>query len=167
MTKILFAVVCIAACHLAAFGVAAEPVSRDGNGGKAAKRVLYNGIALSATWPPQRDSLSFDPETPPYLVAPPDVIPIDVGRQLFVDDFLIEHTTLQRAHHQPTYDPANHLSTLRDKPVRFRFHLRDGRMYSFWVSAAASGASRGYVAAAASGFAGPTDTIGKPQPVVH
>ena len=36
------------------------------------------------------------PELPPYLVSPPAVIPIDVGRQLFVDDFLIEQTTLTR-----------------------------------------------------------------------
>lgn len=40
-------------------------------------------------------------------MSPPPVIPIDVGRQLFVDDFLIEETTLQRTHHLPVYHPAN------------------------------------------------------------
>jgi len=35
----------------------------------------------------------------PYLEKPPKVIPIDVGRQLFVDDFLIENTTLNRTLH--------------------------------------------------------------------
>jgi len=36
-----------------------------------------------------------------------EVIPIDLGRQLFVDDFLIEHTTLKRTYHRPKYHPAN------------------------------------------------------------
>ena len=36
---------------------------------------------------------------PPYLVDPPAVIPIDVGRQLFVDDFLIQSTSLTRRFH--------------------------------------------------------------------
>ncbi|MCX6907292.1 MAG: hypothetical protein NTY01_04535, partial [Verrucomicrobia bacterium] len=45
--------------------------------------------------------------TPPYLISPPAIIPIDVGRQLFVDDFLIERTTLKRAHHLAAYHPAN------------------------------------------------------------
>ncbi|MHC5200184.1 MAG: hypothetical protein ACYSO1_08775 [Planctomycetota bacterium] len=37
----------------------------------------------------------------PYLDNVPDVIPIDVGRQLFVDDFLVEESTLSRTFHQP------------------------------------------------------------------
>jgi hypothetical protein len=36
----------------------------------------------------------------PYLVHPPKVIPIDVGRQLFVDDFLIEKSDLTRTFYQ-------------------------------------------------------------------
>ena len=36
----------------------------------------------------------------PYLDAPTETIPIDVGRQLFVDDFLVESTTLTRRFHQ-------------------------------------------------------------------
>jgi hypothetical protein len=35
------------------------------------------------------------------------VIPIDVGRQLFVDDFLIEQTTLTRTYHNAEYHPGN------------------------------------------------------------
>jgi hypothetical protein len=42
----------------------------------------------------------------PYLENPPSVISIDVGRQLFVDDFLIEHRTLQRTFHSARYHPA-------------------------------------------------------------
>ena len=69
--------------------------------------LLYNGIKLSDEWPPRPESFSRDqPITPPYLVEPPNVIPIDVGRQLFVDDFLIADTTLRRTFHQPTYHSA-------------------------------------------------------------
>jgi hypothetical protein len=52
------------------------------------------------------------------------------------------------------------LSSLTGRPVRFRFHLRGGRLYSFWVCADESGASRGFVAAGGPGFTGPTDTVG-------
>jgi hypothetical protein len=47
------------------------------------------------------------PVAPPYLTDPPAVIPIDIGRQLFVDDFLIERTSLARAFHRAEYHPAN------------------------------------------------------------
>lgn len=62
---------------------------------------LYNGIELPEVWPPRYgDPASADPMDVPYLSKPPKVIPIDVGRQLFVDDFLIESTDLQRVFHQ-------------------------------------------------------------------
>ncbi|MBM4049552.1 MAG: glycosyl hydrolase family 32 [Planctomycetes bacterium] len=74
----------------------------------AADEVLYNGIRLSSPFPPKDHKLSLDPPPlPPYLVAPPAVIPIDVGRQLFVDDFLVEHTTLTRTYHLAEFHPAN------------------------------------------------------------
>jgi hypothetical protein len=69
--------------------------------------VLYNGIVLPESWPPRMDQLPPDPVTPPYLESPPEVIPIDVGRQLLVDDFLIQQTTLQRTFHAATYYPEN------------------------------------------------------------
>src|SRR5262245_30355026 len=65
--------------------------------------VLYNGIRLSSPWPPRAPAIAAEPMPVPYLDAPPDVLPIDVGRQLFVDDFLIEHTTLRRTFHAATY----------------------------------------------------------------
>jgi hypothetical protein len=68
---------------------------------------LYNGIRLPQPWPPDRRGLLDRPIAPPYLVDPPDVIPIDVGRQLFVDDFLIEETSLERTFHRATYHPDN------------------------------------------------------------
>ena len=68
---------------------------------------LYNGIHLPYSWPPRIQSLTSKPVIPPYLSEPPDVIPIGVGRQLFVDDFLIEETTLQRTYHKAEYYPNN------------------------------------------------------------
>jgi hypothetical protein len=53
------------------------------------------------------------------------------------------------------------LKALADKPVRFRFHLTNGSLYSFWVSPDKSGASYGYVGAGGPGFTGPTDTVGE------
>ena len=62
---------------------------------------LYNGVVLPEVWPPQHyDQDSAEPMPVPYVQHPPKVIPIDVGRQLFVDDFLIEKTTLKRTFHQ-------------------------------------------------------------------
>jgi hypothetical protein len=66
---------------------------------------LYNGIRLPSPWPPRMAEFTREPVRPPYLDSPPDVIPIDVGRQLFVDDFLIEKTTLKRTFHLTTYHP--------------------------------------------------------------
>lgn len=69
---------------------------------------LSNGIVLPERWPPYSADLTRAPlQQPPYLKAPPPLIPIDTGRQLFVDDFLIEETTLQRVHHLPQYHKAN------------------------------------------------------------
>lgn len=63
---------------------------------------LYNGIELPESWPPRQPELTRAAlAEPPYLKARPKVIPIDVGRQLFVDDFLIEGTSLKRTHHLP------------------------------------------------------------------
>ena len=58
--------------------------------------VLYNGIQLNQQWPPVDGS----PVRVPYLQSVPDRIPIRTGRQLFVDDFLIQSTDLVRVFHQ-------------------------------------------------------------------
>ncbi len=68
---------------------------------------LYNGIRLTDPWPPRLRSLPDVPVTPAYLIDPPPVIPIDLGRQLFVDDFLIEQTSLVRTFHRAEYYPGN------------------------------------------------------------
>ena len=49
------------------------------------------------------------------------------------------------------------LSSLVNQSGRFRFHLKNGRLYAFWVSPDLSSASRGYVAAGGPGFAGNCD----------
>jgi hypothetical protein len=43
------------------------------------------------------------------------------------------------------------LASLAGKPVRFRFHLTNGRLYAFWVSRDESGRSDGYLAAGGPG----------------
>jgi hypothetical protein len=53
------------------------------------------------------------------------------------------------------------LADFASKPVRFRFHLTNGSLYSFWVSGDKSGASNGYVGAGGPGFTGEKDTVGE------
>src|SRR5262249_39700480 len=55
--------------------------------------------------------------------------------------------------------PAD-LGVLAGQPVKFRFHLTNGRLYAFWVSPESNGASHGYVGAGGPGYAGPVDTVG-------
>ncbi len=59
-----------------------------------------------------------------------------------------------------SWSGASDLASIAGKPVKFRFHLTNGRLYSFWVTSHPDGASSGYVAAGGPGFAGPTDTVG-------
>ena len=94
------AVVCLTAmayCVITLVGPAAA------EGGET----LYNGIELPDQWPPNVQKLTLDPMPVPYLDLPPTVIPIDVGRQLFVDDFLIDSTTCTRTLHKATWHPAS------------------------------------------------------------
>ena len=69
----------------------------------SAGETLYNGIELPDEWPPKYPKITREPMPVPYLENVPDVIPIEVGRQLFVDDFLVEESTLSRTFHQPEY----------------------------------------------------------------
>jgi hypothetical protein len=52
------------------------------------------------------------------------------------------------------------LSKWSGQGLRFRFSLRNGALYAFWVTPDESGASHGYVAAGGPGLTGPTDTEG-------
>ena len=118
----LAAVTCGHFVLVVAVAIGAAPAAEEERS-MAEGETLYNGIRLPSPWPPQRQSLSLEPQTPPYLVSPPAVIPIDVGRQLFVDDFLVERTTLHRTFHLPRYHPASPV-VKADKPWE---HLGDGR----------------------------------------
>lgn len=73
-----------------------------------AGEILPNGIQLPDRWPPEiKAPLGNEPMPVPYLQRPPEVIPVDLGRQLFVDDFLIESTNLTRTFHAPRYHAAS------------------------------------------------------------
>jgi hypothetical protein len=69
--------------------------------------------------------------------------------------------TLQAIHWKGVED----LSSLTNQPVRFRFHLRTGKLYAFWVSPEQTGASYGYVAAGGPGFSSNRDTGGSQRPL--
>lgn len=67
-----------------------------------------NGIQSSSQWPPRYDIPTRPMEMPlPYLENKPNVININIGRQLFVDDFLIDATNLTRVSHKPTFYTGN------------------------------------------------------------
>jgi hypothetical protein len=70
--------------------------------------LLYNGICLPAVWPPNNTVLSRDPVDPPYLAAPPEIINITVGRQLFVDMFLLDPNATQVVLHATNAAATTH-----------------------------------------------------------
>ncbi|MFQ5810123.1 MAG: hypothetical protein ACE5JM_10940, partial [Armatimonadota bacterium] len=108
---LLFVVPSLVGLTAVMVSLALGQVGGAGGGGET----LYNGIVLPETWPPQIEKLTREPMSLPYLEAPPAVIPIDVGRQLFVDDFLIDETTLARTFHSAEYYPDNPVLTA-DQP---------------------------------------------------
>jgi hypothetical protein len=57
------------------------------------------------------------------------------------------------------------LARLPGQAVRFRFYLRKGELYAFWVSPEVTGASHGYLAAGGPGLTALTDTVGARKPV--
>ncbi|MCK9410985.1 MAG: hypothetical protein M0Q53_01710 [Prolixibacteraceae bacterium] len=85
--------------------VAGFEVSRKPKTGE----LLYNGIRLPQEWPPNIDWGSDDPMPVPYLKNRPKLVYIDIGRQLFVDDFLVESTNMLREYHYPQKYEGNPL----------------------------------------------------------
>lgn len=73
------------------------------------KGTIYNGIKLPAQWPLLRSASSDIRKgmSPYYLSSRPTTVNVAVGRQLFVDNFLIEKTTLTRKFHYPEYYSGN------------------------------------------------------------
>jgi len=110
--------------------VVAVSLLHDGLKAADSSETLYNGIVLPSLWPPKPEAWPHpEPVMPPYLVSPPTVIPIDGGRQLFVDDFLIEQTTLQRTFHLAEYYAGN--PVLRpDQPWESKEGLAEAMAFS-------------------------------------
>lgn len=82
---------------------------------------LPNGIKLPTPWPPVGINMAgTNPQPVPYLDAPPEVIDIRLGRQLFVDSFLTEPTTsdMTRLFHKPAKYPGNPVFTPTSKEER-------------------------------------------------
>ena len=119
--------------------------------GVVKKEVLYNGIELSSPWPPLRtakEMKSLEPMVVPYLKNGPRVVPIDLGRQLFIDDFLIEATDLKRQFHQPKYHEKSpilkpEMAWEKSKTAAFAAPFSDGvwfdskqKMFMMWYRSA-------------------------------
>lgn len=81
---------------------------------------LYNGITISGVWPPRYALPSERHAMPlPYIENRPDVIVARTGRQLFVDDFLIDKTDMKRVAHQARMYEGNPVIA-PDKPWEYR-----------------------------------------------
>jgi hypothetical protein len=95
------------------------------------------------------------------LAAPDGSLEIDVldrnGNTLDTSLPIRGDGTLLRA----SWKQSSDLASVAGQPVRFRFRLAKGNLFSFWVSPDVSGASHGYTAAGGPGFTGPTDTVGE------
>lgn len=101
-------------------------------------KVLYNGIKLPDQWPPVR-SYTSDLENGmpvPYLDKKPDTINISMGRQLFVDDFLIAETNMERTYHyaeyyanNPVLQPDKEWENIGTKGSKFAAPFSDGVWY--------------------------------------
>lgn len=74
----------------------------------AGAQTLHNGILLPEVWPPRQQIPTERKEMPvPYLAEKPAVIPVNTGRQLFVDTFLIAETDLTPVFHTPDFYQGN------------------------------------------------------------
>src|SRR5581483_6742737 len=97
----------------------AEEAATPSSGGNATSpggEQLHNGIVLPKEWPPRYTTVpTREPMMVPYLHYIPDIIPIDVGRQLFIDDYLIEPSRLTRRYHCAKYGSENPI-VVADKP---------------------------------------------------
>jgi len=103
---------------------------------------LYNNIILSDNFA----SVISDAENVPYLKNPPEVIDVTVGRQLFVDDFLIDSTALVSEYHKavkfdgnPVLKPETELE-IAQSPVACPksggvWFDEDDRVFKMWYEA--------------------------------
>eukprot|EP01045_Picozoa_sp_COSAG04_P003867 COSAG04_NODE_161_length_22014_cov_18.687383_22_plen_442_part_00 len=85
--------------------------------------VSYNGICTPEQFPP-RVNYTKVVQDPEYLRSPPELINITVGRQLFVDDFLIQSlSNAQRSFHSAQYLSAHNPIIKPDRPWEGSFAL--------------------------------------------
>ena len=104
---------------------------------------LYNNIILADDF---TSKMSY-PNNVPYLKNPPEIINITVGRQLFVDDFLIEKTDLTPEYHKarkfegnPVLFPETKLETETGMPVACPksggvWYDEEDKKYKMWYEA--------------------------------
>ncbi len=103
---------------------------------------LYNNIILPDSF---ADGMS-DAENVPYLKNPPEVIDITVGRQLFVDDFLIDQTELSPEYHKAVKFEGNPILKaetdieIEQSPVACPksggvFYDEDEKIFKMWYEA--------------------------------
>ena len=95
--KVFYYIIC-AACFAGCVSSSNDKTVKE-NG-----RTLHNGIVLPEQWPPSmiddgvRREMSL-----PYISNKPTVISVNLGRQLFVDDFLIAETDMERVSHKAMF----------------------------------------------------------------
>ena len=86
---------------MTAVALSLSPATCLAQNNEGGKTVLHNGIVLPSDWPPHYPYPVMRGTMPvPYLEHKPEVIDINVGRQLFVDDFLIDSTNMVRTIHR-------------------------------------------------------------------
>ena len=74
---------------------------------------------------------------------------------------------VDKTSHRVEWKDGADLSSVAGEVVRFRFHLRLGELYSFWVSPDESGASFGYVGAGGPGYTSFVDTVGSTERIAR
>ena len=108
--------------------------SGAGAGAACDGELLFNGICLSRAtpWPPtQLPPCETATPVPPYLQAQPPVINITIGRQLFVDPFLISQADgLTTVYHKPRYDDLRNPALASDRPWElWNYGIQSGEGY--------------------------------------
>ncbi len=104
---------------------------------------LYNGITLPDCFPP-RMPVNFSDT--PYLKNKPELIDVNVGRQLFVDDFLIENTDLTPEYHKAVKYDSNPVFSARTEWETFVspvacpksggvWYDEDAKLFKMWYEA--------------------------------
>lgn len=99
--KVFYYIIC-AACFAGCVSSSNDKTVKE-NG-----RTLHNGIVLPEQWPPSMidDGVRCEMSLP-YISNKPTVISVNLGRQLFVDDFLIAETDMERVSHKAMFYENN------------------------------------------------------------